>query len=109
MASSENVLSAPIEDYHLCNRKTLLEVILPFLAATEPMGKRIVVHCSGGKGRTGHVLAAWLVYGRGVSPDEALATVIKMCRNPWEAVQCGNATEKELFDLLAACERSRNR
>jgi protein-tyrosine phosphatase len=59
------------------------------------------VHCSGGSGRTGHILAAWLVHHRGLSVDDALDAVISTGRNPWEAVHCGNATEEQLRCLLA--------
>ena len=52
-------LHAPIEDYHLCDSELLLERILPFLRDADVVGEKTVVHCSGGSGRTGHVLAAW--------------------------------------------------
>jgi len=36
--------------------------ILPFLTQTEKLGEKVAVHCSGGSGRTGHVLPhGWLV------------------------------------------------
>src|SRR5262249_23251631 len=70
-----NVCHAPIEDYHLCDHRTLAETILPFLAASDATGSPVVVHCSGGLGRTGHILAAWLVRHRGLSVDDALAVV----------------------------------
>ncbi|MGV0024655.1 hypothetical protein [Phormidesmis priestleyi] len=44
-----------------------------------------MVHCAGGIGRTGQVLAAWLVYGRGLTTRSSIATVKKMGRNPYEA------------------------
>lgn len=36
--------------------------ILPFLLEADKQSEKVVVHCSGGVGRTGLVLAAWLVY-----------------------------------------------
>ncbi len=45
-----------------------------------------VVHCAGGIGRTGHILAAWLVSVRGFSNQDAISAVIRTGRNPHEAV-----------------------
>jgi protein-tyrosine phosphatase len=95
-----NVCHAPIEDYHLCDHRTLEETILPFLAASDAAGSAVVVHCSGGLGRTGHIVAAWLVRHRGLSVNDALAVVSRE-RDPREAIRCGYATEKELRCLLA--------
>lgn len=58
------------------------------------------MHCSGGLGRTGHILAAWLAHGRGFSPAAALAAVTGMHRAPYEAVEAGYATQGELLELL---------
>jgi protein-tyrosine phosphatase len=95
-----HVCSAPVEDYRLCDPLTLTQTILPFLRASDVTRQPVVVHCSGGIGRTGHVLAAWLVFGRGFSVHEALWTVKRMGRNPFEAVDMGNATQTELCALL---------
>nr|WP_155746144.1 dual specificity protein phosphatase family protein [Scytonema sp. UIC 10036] len=81
----ERVCWAPIEDFQLVNSETLLQKILPFLAAADQLGEKVVVHCSGGIGRTGQVLAAWLVSKRGLSNSEAIASVKRTGRNPHEA------------------------
>ena len=65
----------------------------------------VVVHCSGGSGRTGHILAAWLVYGRNFAVEYALQTVRAMGRNPYEAVECCNATMEDLEVLLRSSSR----
>ena len=95
-----NVCSVAVEDYHLCEPGLIDKVVIPFLVASDGAAAPVVVHCSGGSGRTGHVLAAWLVRHRGLSVDEALAAVVATGRNPREAVQCGNATENQLRMLL---------
>lgn len=82
---NEQVCWAPIEDFHLCDLETLTTKILPFLAEADKQAEKVVVHCSGGIGRTGHVLAAWLVSGRGLSNKAAIAAVRKTGRNPYEA------------------------
>lgn len=100
----DKVCWAPVEDFYLCGYNMLTKRILPFLKETD---ERAVVHCSGGSGRTGHVLAAWLVAGRGFSVERALAAVVEMGRNPHEAVEVGNATEGELHALLERCRNDR--
>jgi len=100
----DSVKYAPIEDYRLCALSGLKDEILPFLQESYVNSRRVVVHCAGGRGRTGHVLAAWLVFHAGMTPEEALSTAEQMGRNPREAVCCGNATEAELLDLLLQCK-----
>jgi len=104
----KNICSADIEDWHLCDEHKLKEIILPFLQESDRKKEKVVVHCSGGSGRTGHVLAAWLVHRYGLLPYEALLTVKKVegvYRNPCEAVG-KNATREELYALLEACKCS---
>ncbi len=98
----DNVCHAPIRDGYLASDSLLIEIILPFLKKSDQSQQKVVVHCHGGSGRTGHVLAAWLVYFRGLDVKSALTAiknVERTFRNPLEAVQWGNATEKE-FDRL---------
>jgi protein-tyrosine phosphatase len=95
-----NVSWAEVKDYHLCSQLDLSTKVLPFLTESDKTAKPVVVHCSGGSGRTGHVLAAWLVRHRALSVDEALAAVVATGRNPYEAVRCGNATDSQLRQLL---------
>ncbi len=82
----EKVCWALIKDFHLVNPTTLTHQVLPFLAAAHRRSEKVVVHCSGGVGRTGHILVAWLVAGRGFSSPAAIAAVQKSGRNPYEAM-----------------------
>lgn len=103
----DHVHSAPVKDYHLCDRETLHMKILPFLLQADEAGEPTVVHCSGGSGRTGHILAAWLVRQRGLSAESALDAVVATGRNPYESIRCGNATNAQLHELLTGGEAKR--
>lgn len=81
----DRVCWAPLLDFELVDREILIDRILPFLTEANNAGDRVVVHCSGGIGRTGQVLAAWLVSGRGFSNQDAIAAVKRTGRNPYEA------------------------
>jgi protein-tyrosine phosphatase len=100
---ADRVLMWPVEDHHLCSHQVLIERILPFLRTADLLKERVVVHCWGGNGRAGHVLAAWLVAARGITPQEALEAVQDAGRLPQEAVLAGNATMDQLIELLAGC------
>lgn len=100
----DNVCWAPIPDYHLCDVGLLKERILPFLQEADTKSEPVVVHCQGGRGRAGHVLAAWLVFGRGLTAEDAVAAVKVMGRNPHEAADWGNAKPEDLYVLLEACQ-----
>ncbi|MEH2124556.1 MAG: dual specificity protein phosphatase family protein [Nostoc sp.] len=82
----QQVCWAPITDFQFANLEMLTQRIIPFLVAADKKSEKVVVHCSGGIGRTGHVLAAWLVSIRGFSNKDALAAVKRTGRNPYEAV-----------------------
>ena len=51
-----------------------LHDIIGFVEAKNARGEAVVVHCGEGKGRTGMVLAAYLVY-HGIGADEAIKQV----------------------------------
>lgn len=97
----ENVLHAPVADHHLADAETLETVLFPFIDDAVAKDERVVVHCLAGIGRTGHVLAAWLVHGRDYDPVDAIETVEEMGRSPGEAESAGNARRGELYELLA--------
>jgi hypothetical protein len=99
---SDRVLHAPIPDHHLTSVAHLEDTILPFLAKAAAADEPVVVHCLSGLGRTGQVLAAWLVTYHDFEPAQALNTVEDMGRAPLEATTHGNATAKDLLYLLEA-------
>jgi protein-tyrosine phosphatase len=102
-----HVLMEAIADHHLCSPRALGERILPFLRNADAAEERTVVHCWGGNGRAGHVLAAWLVAARGLAPMEAIEAVEAAGRRPREAIEAGNSTREELIELLASCQADR--
>jgi protein-tyrosine phosphatase len=112
----DHVCWAPIKDFHFATSKILTHQILPFLATANQNDEKVVIHCSGGVGRTGHVLAAWLVAGRGFSNKAAINAVKQTGKNPHEAAIAapfkGRSPWKvaaELNLLLDACNRWRDK
>ncbi|WP_136689714.1 protein-tyrosine phosphatase family protein [Halorhabdus amylolytica] len=100
----QHVLHAPLLDRRLGHQAVLEESILPFLEESVRLESPVVVHGLAGLGRTGQVLAAWLVDGREYEPESAIETVEEMGRFPEEPVEDGNVTEEELLECLAAVE-----
>jgi protein-tyrosine phosphatase len=112
----DQVCWAPIEDFHFAEPDLLIHQILPFLATANQKNEKVVVHCSGGVGRTGHVLAAWLVAGRGLSNTAAIAVVKRTGKNPYEAILAAPFKGRnpwkvaaELDLLLDECDRLRGK
>lgn len=97
---ARNVTHVPVPVQRLADVDTLQTEVLPFLEDAEAAGEQVVVHCLSGLGRTGYVLAAWLVHDRGDDPEAAVQTVQSMGRDPFEPVDHGNATREEVLALL---------
>jgi protein-tyrosine phosphatase len=97
----DRVCWAPIDDFRLVDRQLLFHQILPFLTNADRLNEKVVVHCSGGVGRTGQVLAAWLVAGRGYSRKSAIDTLIQTGRNPYEAIIAAPFFGRNLWRVLA--------
>jgi protein-tyrosine phosphatase len=96
----DKVLWAPTPDMQLPTGEAVRH-ILYFLHAAVEKKEKVVVHCSAGLGRTGLVLAAWLIYDHRMTERKAIRTVEEQNRSPREAVLYGNATEAELMKVLA--------
>jgi hypothetical protein len=97
---SERVLHAPVPNGELVSQSVLAEQILPFLRSGKRMDEPVVVHGLAGLGRTGQVLAAWLVAEYDYRAEEAVRTVKRTGRDPSDAIRRGNATEDDLYELL---------
>ncbi len=96
----ENVRHVPFADRRLVDPGRVRSEIIPFLADSAEADERVVVHGLSGLGRTGQVLAAWLVSYHGYRPHEAVDTVMEMGRDPSVPVDFGAATRHELLDVL---------
>jgi protein-tyrosine phosphatase len=97
------VFHDPIVDFRLPSPEQLGR-ILGVLAEADAAGEQIVVHCMAGRGRTGFVLAAWLVYARGMAPDDAVRAVraAGADRDPYEATLGGAIGEQQVVALLGS-------
>ena len=74
-----------------------LSEILDFIEARNTESKPVLVHCGEGKGRTGTVLAAYLV-GKGATADEAIRNVREMRPGSIENLEQENAIR--LFEKI---------
>ena len=66
-------LHLPIDDFHAPSLEQIDDAV-SFIRREINSGGSVVVHCFAGRGRTGTILAAYLVF-TGVPPDEAIAHV----------------------------------
>lgn len=80
------VCHVPVSDRTGIEKSAFHEEVVPFLRRADRENTPVVVHCSAGLGRTGHVLALWLAYARDYALDEAIEAVANMGRSPLEAV-----------------------
>lgn len=68
------VLHSPVRDFSAPALDQLLK-ILRWIEARVAEGKRVLIHCMGGLGRSGTVAVAWVMYSKGFPLGEALRRV----------------------------------
>ena len=88
------VLHLPVLDLTPPTTRQLIRA-LEFIDEQQTLGKAVVVHCLMGQGRTGTVLAAYLIRG-GASAAEALRTVRGIC-----AGAVGSPAQKRALSTFA--------
>lgn len=76
-------LHLPVDDFQAPTPDQMLEAFA-FLDRARATGTPAAVHCLAGQGRTGTVLAAYLIRG-GLSAEEAIAEVRSVCPGAVEA------------------------
>jgi protein-tyrosine phosphatase len=96
----DNVLWAPTPDMQLPTAEALPHIMY-FLYNSLERREKTVVHCAAGQGRTGLVLAAWLIFHERVSERKAIKMVEEQNRSLREAVHRGKVSEMDMMALLA--------
>jgi atypical dual specificity phosphatase len=72
---------------------------LGFIDRQRSLGSAVAVHCLAGQGRTGTVLAAYLIR-QGSTPDAALAEVRALCHGAVSS----DIQERALHRFAASCD-----
>lgn len=94
------VMHAPVPDGRLVDEAALHQSVLPFLDDAVADAEPVVVHCLDGLGRTGQVLAAWVVHDRGKAPEAAIEAVTAVGRDPEAHLDADGASSARLRAVL---------
>mmetsp|Transcript_23771 Transcript_23771/g.65944 ORF Transcript_23771/g.65944 Transcript_23771/m.65944 type:complete len:255 (+) Transcript_23771:203-967(+) len=70
-----------------------LEKAMQYLDDAADNGEKVVIHCSGGQGRTALILASWLVHKYGLTPEEAVTEMVSYAKE-------NNASRNNVLDKL---------
>ena len=68
------VLYSPIEDFSAPTLEQLIEIVR-WIDERAKEGKKVLIHCFGGSGRSGTIAVAYLMYSQGLSLRNALIRV----------------------------------
>ncbi len=79
-----DVLHIPVDDFSAPSVDVLHDIVKWIIDRVEK-GLKVLVHCRGGKGRSGVVVAAYLMYRYCIDPDEAIEIVRNLAGNAIEA------------------------
>lgn len=90
------ILHSPIEDFTAPSLEQLLE-ILRWIDTRIREGKKVLIHCLGGLGRSGTVATAWVMYSKGLPLREALRKV--------RSVRPGSVETYEQMEVLEELEK----
>lgn len=94
------VLHSPVRDFSAPSVEQLFE-ILRWIEKMVREGKKVLIHCMGGLGRSGTVAVAWLMYSKGLPLREALRRV--------RMVRPGAVEVEEQVEVLKELEKSLGR
>lgn len=72
-AAGLDVLHLPVDDFHAPTTQQMLQA-LAYIESSLAENMPVAVHCLAGQGRTGTILAAWLLRS-GLSADDAIAEI----------------------------------
>jgi len=86
------VRQLPTPDFFAVSQVDLVEAVA-FITKHLQEGRGVYVHCNGGKGRSSMCVLCYLVYTRGMSPDEALQMVRSKRKIAHLKALCGIRTQ----------------
>lgn len=83
-----------IKDFHPPTPSQIDQMMKIFLSAKENGNERVCVHCTMGRGRTGTMLACWLVMSQGLNGEEAIKKIREIRPHSIETSKQEDAVKK---------------